>query len=69
MIDFEHARTARLTRKAVPLGIEVRSSGRRYALFGPDLGFYLQPVGVSRDLRWLTYDEAIEAVEGHLSGR
>jgi hypothetical protein len=69
VIDFERALTRRLRQQAGALGVEVLASGATVALYGPDLGSYLYPLGVGRDLRWLSYAEASEALERHMVTR
>lgn len=67
VIDLERALTKRLRRKADPLGVEVRAAGTAFALYGPDRDVYLYPRGVGQDIRWLSYQEASEALVRHIA--
>ena len=67
VIDYARARVTRLRRKAAPVGVEVRTSGPSFALHGPDRGLYLYPRGLGPAVRWLTYQEATEALDHHIA--
>jgi hypothetical protein len=67
VVDFQRALTRRLQRKADPLGVEVRSAGTAFALYGPDRNVYLYRQGVGGDIQWLDYEVASEALERHIA--
>lgn len=67
VIEYSRARAMRLQRKAAPVGIQVRASGPSFALYGPDRGLYLYPRGLGQAVRWLTYQEATEALDHHIA--
>lgn len=67
VIDLFAARATRLRRRAAPLGIEILVAEPSFALYGPDRRLYLYRGGLGRGVRWLTYDEAVEVLEGHIT--
>lgn len=67
VIDLFDARATRLRRRAAPLGIEVLVAEPSFALYGPDRRLYLYQGGLGRGVRWLTYDEAVEILERHIT--